>query len=162
MIFAGFPVFLVFLSAIPLYAAICLKRRPERFFAAGLLSNGLLFCLACAADLAQAGFYAIFAGNLALYVPALRRVRRDPGAIRNFLTPGVAVLYLALTVGFLLATGEHFIYWDEYSHWGSSARLLFAYGRLNCAFPRLLDHASYPPGLPVLDTLVHKIGRAHV
>ena len=156
MLFLGFATFLLFLGAVPFAGAVCLKLRPERLFAAGLLLNGLVFYFACAANLCDAGFYAILAANLALYVPALAKLRRDPGAIREFATPPTAVFGILLTVGFLLATREHLVLWDEYSHWGTSARLLFRHGVLNCAQGDLLKHASYPPGLPVLDILVHK------
>ena len=156
MIYPGFLIFLAFLSAMPFYGAVCRNRRPERLFAAGLLFNWLLFYAACAAGFCHVGFYAIFGANLALYVPALAKLRKDAGAFRKFLTPGVLTIYLALTACFILAAGEHFVTWDEFSHWGSSAKLLFEYGKLNCELPELLKHASYPPGLPVLDVLVHK------
>ena len=156
MIFAGFTLFLVFLSAVPLFGAVCLGRRPERLFAAGLLANGLVFYLFCAVNLCGFGFYLIFAADLALYIPVALKLRKDPGAFRKFPTPAVAVLYAALTAGFLLARREFPLYWDEFSHWASSAKFLFEHGKLNCEFPRLLGHASYPPGLAVLDTLVHK------
>jgi hypothetical protein len=156
MTYPGFPIFLAFLSAIPFYGAVCRNRRPERLFAAGLLLNWLIFYAACAAGLCRAGFYALFAANLALYVPALAKLRKDAGALRRFLTPGVLTVYLALTACFILAAGEHFVTWDEYSHWGAAAKLLFERGKLNCELPGLLEHASYPPGLPVLDVLVHR------
>ena len=156
MLFAGFVLFLLFLSAAPFYGTMCLKRRPERLFAAGLLLNGLVFYLFCAANLCGVGFYVLFAANLALYVPSALELRRRPGAIKEFFTPAVGVLYASLTVGFLLSLREHPVWWDEFSHWASSAKFLFKYGKLNCEFPRLLGHASYPPGLAVLDTLVHK------
>ena len=156
MIYSEFPILLVFLSAIPFYGTVCRKRRPERLFAAGLMLNWLLFYAACAVGLCRAGFYAIFAANLSLCIPALAKLRKDPGALRRFLTPGVLTVYLALTCCFILAAGEWLLTWDEFSHWGSSAKLLFEYGKLNCGLPRLLGHASYPPGLPVLDTLVHR------
>ena len=156
MIFLGFAVFLLFLSALPFAGAVCLKRRPERLFAAGLLLNGLVFYFACAVGLCGAGFYAILAGNLALYVPALLRVRKEPGAIRDFRTPGVKAFYLMLALGFLTAMREHLLWWDEFSHWGFSAKLLFETGRMTCEQGDLVEHASYPPGLPVLDVLVHK------
>ncbi len=156
MMALGYLIFLAFLSAIPFAGAVCLKYRPERTFAAGLLFNGLVYYFACALGLSVAGFYAILAGNLALYVPALLKLRKERAAIRAFLTPAVAVLYLTMTVGFALALREQLLWWDEFSHWASSAKLLFRCGGLNCKYPGLLGHASYPPGLPVLDILVHK------
>ena len=157
MIFAGFLIFLGFLSAAPLFGAVCCGRRPERLFAAGLLFNALLYYGFCAAHLCDAGFRLIFAANLGLYVPVLLKLRKKPEAFRDFLTPAVTVFYVTLTAGFLLALREFPLWWDEFSHWGSSAKFLFVYGKLNCEFPaRLLGHASYPPGLAVLDTLVHK------
>ena len=156
MILPGFLVFLLFLSAVPLAGSVCLGRRPERLFAAGLLANGLLFYAACAVNLCDAGFYAIFAGNLALCVPAALKLIKDPGAFRRFLTPAVRVFYLFLAAGFLLALREHLLWWDEFSHWSAAAKLLFARGKLNCALAAQLEHASYPPGLPVLDVLVGK------
>ena len=156
MILPGFLIFVLFLSAIPLAGSVCLKLRPERSFAAGLLFNGLLVYAACAANLCDAGFYAILAGNLALYLPAVAALRRDRRAFERFLTPGVGAFYLFLAAGLLLALREHLLWWDEFSHWAAAAKLLFRQGRLNCAQGRLLEHASYPPGLPVLDVLVNK------
>ena len=156
MIAAGFLLFVLFLGAIPFLGAVCFKFRPERLFAAGLLANALLFYVACAVNLCNAGVYVILAGNLALYVPAAAALRKERRALREFLTPGVIVFYMMLALAFLTAVFEHPLWWDEFSHWCSSAKFLFEYGTLNCAQGGLLHHASYPPGLPVLDTLVHK------
>ena len=152
----GFLLLLLFLSAFPFWGAVCRSFRPERLFAAGLFLNGLLFYFFCGAGLCAAGFYSLLAANLALYVPAALTLRRDPGAFRRFATPGVKVFYVFLAAGFLLALYERPLLWDEFSHWCTSARFLFKYGTLNCAQGELLKHASYPPGLPVLDTLVHR------
>lgn len=156
MIYAKFLLFALFLSAIPLYGALCRGMRPERLFAAGLLFNGLVFYFFCAARACGIGFCVLFAGNLALYVPVLLKLRRDRGAIRAFSTPAVAVFHAALGIAFLTAAREHLLLWDEYSHWGTAAKFLLEHGVLNCAEDRLLEHASYPPGLPVLYALVHK------
>ena len=156
LLFLGSAAFLLFLSAIPFAGAVCLKYRPERMFAAGLLLNVLLFYFACALNLCHAGFCVIFSGNLALFVPALLKLRKEPEAIRYFRTPGSLVIYLALAAGFMLALREKLLWWDEFSHWASSSKLLLEHGRLNCEFADVLKHASYPPGLAVLNTLVHK------
>lgn len=156
MMLLGFLLFALFLNAAPCWGAVCRKWRPERMFAAGLLGNGLLFYFACAFGLPRAGFYVILGANLALYLPVVLKLRRDPGAIRRFTTPAVAAFHLLLGAGFLLAVREHPTLWDEFSHWCAAPKFLFEYGTLNCAQSGLLEHASYPPGLPVLDVLVHR------
>ena len=156
MIYLGFLIFIVFLSAVPFSGAVCLKRRPERLFAAGLLLNGLLFYFACAVNLCDGGFLAILIGNIALYIPAAMKLRKEPAAIREFWTPAVKVIYPALLLAFLMTLKEDLLWWDEFSHWAFAPKLLLETGRLNCTQGAILEHASYPPGLPVLDVLVHK------
>ena len=156
MIYLGFLIFLAFLSALPFSGAVCWKRRPERLFAAGLLLNGVLFYFACAVNMCNAGFYAILTCNVALYVPAALKLRKEPAAIREFWTPGVKVIYAALVLAFLMTLKEDLLWWDEFSHWAYAPKLLFETGRLNCTQSAIVEHASYPPGLPVLYVLVHK------
>ena len=156
MMLSGSIVFFLLLSALPFAGAVCRKWRPERLFLTGLLLNGLLFYLACAVGLFTAGFWLILVANLALYIPALLKMRKDPGAVSAFWTKPVRVFYLLLGIGFLMAAREHLMLWDEYSHWCTSARLLFKYHVLGCAQGGILKHASYPPGLSVLYVLTHK------
>lgn len=144
------------LSAVPSYFAICRKQNPERITLMTLFCNVLLFYLACMFHQINKGLILILAANFAFFIPTVRQLFREPAAWKRFFTPAMTAYFMMLPVLYAATYYLKFSQWDEFSHWGSAAKLLFCSGRLNCELDRYLGHASYPPGQPLIDIFLHK------
>ena len=152
-IVVGFSLLFVVAGALPAYLAVCGRCAPERSMLPVFLGHLALLALAASFGAAPLLFGAAAVVDLLLFGAALRRMRREAGAWRRFLTPRIAAAWIFLAFFGVLTMSRRFAFWDEFSHWGPAARMLFEYGRLNCDW-RMLSHGSYPPGLPVAVDLV--------
>lgn len=152
----GFLVLFLFLSAFPCCVAVCREKRPERMLLVSLLGNGLLLYVAAMFRQVNTGFYLLLILNMLWYIPVVIRLKQQPGLLKNYFTPPVIVFWV-FSVFLLHWTLPHqFMHWDEYSHWGFAARMLFEREGMTCVFGKIMSHASYPPGLPLIQILMHK------
>ena len=143
----GFLLLTVIAGALPAFLAFSGKMPPERSLLPSFLLHALCFCIGGSCGAPRCVFWLLTAADLLLLAAALRLLRREPGAWRRFVTPRIAAAWCFLVLFGALTATRRFALWDEFSHWGPAARLLFEYGKLNCAWP-MLSHGSYPPGLP--------------
>ena len=152
----GFISLFAMLAAVPAYFSICRKENPERITLMALLANVLLFYLFSIFHLMNVGAGIIMAVNFAFFIPVIRQLLREPAAYRRFLTPAMTVYFMLIPVLYAATYYLEFVQWDEFSHWGFVSKLLFCNGRLNCELDNYLEHASYPPGIPLIGVFIHK------
>jgi hypothetical protein len=85
-------------------------------------------------------------------------LRRDRKVILvKYLTPGFIVTIFCMICLSFLSLHQHFAAWDEFSHWGPHAKLLY----INNGFwtaENITVHKSYPPGGALFYYLFDKAG----
>lgn len=143
---------------------------------AALLLLAFLFCCGLKLSASAAPFAAIAASVLALALFAMLGLLRVgmvalllaalfapvlvfaiqkqklKDALRAFLKPGV-VFFIAACVFFgivLSQKGAALRYWDEFSFWGTAAKVVFENDRLYTLVNTSMITVSYPPALPLL------------
>ena len=132
--------------------------------AAPLFSIALItmfLCLAGMLNLLIAGVlivYAAAAGSL-IYVFIIKR-RPIKELIAGFLTPGLVFFIVGSVFFFRLLAAKNAIFrdWDEFSFWGTAAKLLFLNNKLYTFFPASVTLSS-PPALPVFSYFVQFFNR---
>jgi len=83
-----------------------------------------------------------------LYFLGVMRIIFRPHELKSyFFTPGMAVFTVLALLLFVTQRHRLFSTWDEFSHWGVAAKLLFNEFLLPCYYPQELLFASYPPGM---------------
>lgn len=132
------------------FAAAFFRRRIEITLPAALMTNALALYGCFLLKIPVAGVWGIAAVNLVLLIAGLWRAKRNRGQFcRYFFTPGLAAFSFWSLVLLLLSIGRQFDSWDEFTHWGCVAKMTFLTGRLSCEYGTALEHAYYPPIMPV-------------
>ena len=158
-----------FLIIIPsILGSLLSKKRTECFFATSLLSNGLLLYLFGWIGYLKAGLYTVYIINSLMFLTIVGLVafhifKKNKiyflQAGKQIITPGVVFFVLGVIFAEYISFGRIFILWDEFSHWGRIATVIFNYDTLpltDKAVSKLIAFKAYPPGSALIQYLFAK------
>jgi hypothetical protein len=94
-----------------------------------------------------------------IFAIALLRIWKNQATspLNGYPNPAVLVFVFFAYLTFKFTRGMQFYIWDEFTHWGLSAKATYLFDALGPLSPAYVNNPQYPPGLSVFSYMISKI-----